>query len=66
MLVKILQLNPAMELAGYVVGEVIDTEPMSALKWITGGFAEVVEEKAIGSAPENKMLGTRATKRQRL
>jgi hypothetical protein len=66
MLVKILRLNPAMQLAGFKVGEVTDIDPMAGLKWIMAGEAEVHEEKAIHSAPENKMLGMRSTKRQRL
>lgn len=66
MLVKILRRE--LEPLGYALNEIYDVEPMKALKWIMSEWAEVVEEKAVGASPENKMLspGARSTKRQRL
>jgi hypothetical protein len=66
MLVKILRRSTPVAVAGHEVGDIVDVDPMLGLLWIQSDVAEVYEEKAIGAAPENKMLGTRATKRQRL
>jgi hypothetical protein len=66
MLVRILRRSTPIAVAGHSVGDVVDVDPMLALPWIQRGEAELHEEKAVQSAPENKMLGMRAIKRQRL